>query len=313
MSESEEDRAIPMRDVRAVADVGRAATSHERLEAAVRDRLHCEMTRALDDALRDSLALRSSTTTRFTRRRGLAVVGAGVAVGTAVVGISLLASSGTPGQPFPEAAAALARQAQNPAAIVHFTVTGDDVEGSPGATRETWATVDESTIRYRTTQPDGDYSDVLLQRRGDASRLTMYNSKTDTIYSSPWTRRTPGPSRTDQLSITGIGDYADAVKAGNAKVDGETTIAGTPVYRVTQTLPVGTQVWFVSKDAQHPKLLRIQRVCHTPAAPCPSTDFSHYSITDDRASLAFPDHPGAATKTVDPIGANGSAPAPTQK
>ena len=311
MPESPED-LIALEDVRAIADLGRSATRSATTEDAVRTRLRVEMSAPVLEVGRSrSGRSRTSTATEWVRRRRRVVV-AGAAVCAAVAGVSLLATSGTPGHAFPEAVAELARQAQRPAAIVHVTVTGDDVEGQLGARRETWATLDGSTIRYRTMQRDGDYTDVLLERRADESRLTMYSSKKNTVFRSPWTRRPPRPSGTNHLSITDITRYADAIKDGNAKLAGETVIDGISAYRVTQAVPGGTQTWFVSKDAQQPRLLRIQRACSPGSEPCPRTDFHAYSITNDRDSLKFPDHAGAPIKAVEVGGVDGGPPPATK-
>jgi hypothetical protein len=196
-----------------------------------------------------------------------------------------------------------------------MVVTGDDVEGAPGAQREAWASIDGSELRYRTTQPDGSFTDILFEVRGDRTHLTMYRSSDNTLYRYPWAKHDRGPGSepaTGELSIIAIRDYAAAIKAGNARIDGETTINGTPAYRVVQKgpaeAPADTQTWFVSKDTTSPRLLRIQRPCHQASGPCAATTFHTYEITQDRTGLRFPVH--AAARVVDVAPATGTTDRP---
>jgi hypothetical protein len=242
---------------------------------------------------------------RVTGRPLLRLAALGAPLALAIVAVSLLIGGGTPGASFPAAVANLANDALQPGAVVHTVVTGDDVEGAAGARRETWATVDGSQIRYRTTQPDGSYTDVLLEVRGGRTDLTTYRSSNNTLYRYPSGTRdpasAPGPS---DLSITGIRNYAAAVDAGNAYVAGETIVDGTPAYRVVQKgpeeRPADTQTWLVSKDPANPRLLEIRRPCPPGSGPCEATTFQTYEITRDRAGLRFPDHPDARVVDVPP-------------
>jgi hypothetical protein len=240
------------------------------------------------------------------RRRALRLAGVSVPVGATIVAVLLLVGGGTPAGSVPAAVAKLASQAMQSGAVVHTVVTGDDVEGASGARREAWASIDGSELRYRTTQPDGSFTDVLFEVRGDRTHLTMYRSSDNTLYRYPWAKRDrgPGPEPTpSQLSILGIRDYAAAIKAGNARIEGETTIDGTSAYRVVEKgpaeAPADTQTWFVSKDATSPRLLRIQRPCHQ-ASACAATTFQTYEITQDPIGLRFPVHADARVIDVAP-------------
>ena len=238
---------------------------------------------------------------RLTPRR---VVAGATGFAIVVVG-ALLIGGGTPDTSFPAAVAKLADQAMDPGAVVHTVVTGDDVEGADGASRETWATVDGSVQRYRTTQPGGDYTDTLLRVDGRRVTLTVYRSANNTLYRYPTADRPPVPGvDASQLSITGISDYASAIRAGNAHIAGETTVDGIPAYRVVQKgpseRPEDTQTWIVSKDSAQPRLLQIQRPCPKDAAPCPATTFRAYDIRDDRSTLGLPAYPDARVVDVAP-------------
>jgi hypothetical protein len=267
--------------------------------------------RALESARARIFAAVIAETPPVPRRRPIArrpllrLAALGAPLALAIVAVSLLIGSGTPGASFPAAVANLAHDALQPGAVVHTVVTGDDVEGAAGARRETWATVDGSQIRYRTTQPDGSYTDVLLEVRGDRTDLTTYRSSNNTLYRYPPGTRDPAsdPPASD-LSITGIRHYAAAVDAGDAYVAGETTVDGTPAYQVVQKgpeqRPTDTQTWLVSKDPANPRLLEIRRPCPPASGPCDATTFHTYEITQDRAGLRFPDHADARVVDVAP-------------
>jgi hypothetical protein len=226
-----------------------------------------------------------------------------VVAAVAVAIVLVLGASGTPGRGFPAAVAALARAAQDPNAVVHTIVQGDDVEGAPGAQREMWQTIDGSVTRYRTTQPDGDYQDVVFHIKGDQQLGEMYESTTNTLYQYPPTPA-PEPTSSSDLSIGNIADYASAVEAGTAEVAGTTTVNGTPAYQVVQKGRY-PQTWLVSTDASSPTLLRIDRYCAPTATNCQPTTFLLYQVTDNQSSLGFPAHPGARV-------VNLAAPAPGQ-
>lgn len=292
-SRDDERPEIPLHDVQHLGDLGRTSHGHEAAIAAGRDRLRA----LVAEGGPARLPKEPPATWRIGRSR-YAVAGLGA---TAVVAgaASLLLTSGTPGREFPSAVAALAERVSD-TTVVHTVETGDDVDalnGANGAKREMWAAVDGSIIRTRTTQPDGAVVDSRLERRNGEASLTLYRSKTNTLY-----RGLPHPSpapetATGKVDVLDIASYREAVESGRARVDGKTTVNGRSAYRVVEDSPAGEQIWFVSTDRESPRLLRVQPPCRPASAPCPTTEYRVYELTDDRDSLELPPYPEAQTRT----------------
>jgi hypothetical protein len=247
-------------------------------------------------------------TSHAPRRKRRWWAAAGVPAVAAITALIVFAiGGGTPGRSFPTAVAKLAKLASSPTAVVHTVVSGDDVEGAPGARREMWATVDGSVLRSRTTQPGGSYTDVLLRDDGTRRELTLYRSTDDTLYESHGASAIHAGDPA-ALSISHIADYAQAIKAGTARLTGEETVNGVAAYRIEQRVPgpasADTQVWVVAQDSAAPRLLRIERPCPPSTRPCPATTFSAYDISNDRSTLQMPNH--SAAKVIHVIPPNGS-------
>jgi len=241
-----------------------------------------------------------------------------VAVATAtVLAVGLLASGrddGSTGLAGP--ALALANVLDGPDTILHTVRSeppGVDASGGPAILKsETWSMLDRSTQgesvhRSLTTYADGTFQDLRHRiRKADNPdgeyQVTVYWSKRNELHTSIWRKVSPLPASatdTEQLSLSRVQNYADAVKAGNARLDGETEIRGQRAIRVIETTdgPSKGTVWFVSKDAKTPALLRIEYACPMRNESCPSIDFTRYELSKDTSKLEMPEYPGANRTT----------------
>lgn len=217
---------------------------------------------------------------------------AGALLAVVVLAYSLVTRGG-----LPDAARALASTIESGRAILHTVSNGPDVPGAGRGARATvreerWTTLDGTATRTKTTYRDGTFEDLVQQRRGRRYRVTVYRSRSRTVTISPWLRVVGQPVPADRLSLTGARSFAAAVRRGNAKVTGSTTVDGVAAYRVEATDGSGpSPVWVISKDERHPRLLRVEEPCEQ--RPCPVTRLRVYETISDREALELPEYRGA--------------------
>lgn len=214
-------------------------------------------------------------------------------------------------------ALALANGLDGPNTVLHTvqgSPTGTDASGGPAILEiESWSALDGSdrgvsSSRTRTTYADGTFQDLRLRTRESENpdgeyQSTIYWSKRNELQTSVWRKLSPLPASAtggEQFSVNLVKNYAEAVEAGNARLDGEAEIRGQRAIRVIETTdgPSKGTVWFVSKDSERPALLRIEYPCPAQDDSCPATDFTRYELTDDTSKLELPAYP-KATKTTE--------------
>lgn len=228
---------------------------------------------------------------RRLHRRHLAAV-MGVCAAVTAVGLGLGADHGSVG--LPAAAQALAEQATAP--ILHTVRTEPrvaDAAGGPAIVQtEMWAMRDGSQTRTKTTYADGTFQDLVLYRDGDRYRVDAYWSKDHRLQRDPWqpsSRRTPPSGPLFNIAER----FAQAVQSGQAKVIGQTTVDGTPAYRISSTddPPAPRITWTIANDREHPRLFS-QQIC-LPQNRCQTTTYDLYEISHDATPLSLPHYPAA--------------------
>lgn len=213
----------------------------------------------------------------------------------AMIGLGLALRSDDNPAGLPAAAAALAERSAG--RVLHTVQTGGgvpDAAGGPSEAKvETWALRDGSRARTKTTFADGTFQDLVIQHDGHRYRVDAYWSRDGRHERGGWRPlAASAPKQTDPATYVAE-HFAQTVRAGRARVVGETSVDGTPAYRIS---PTGNRVarsvvWTIAKDPDHPRLFR-QQICLT-TNPCLTTTYSVFESTSDTATLSLPDYSGA--------------------
>lgn len=219
-----------------------------------------------------------------------------------VVAGSVLFAITRGGGGLPGAATALANIIESKKAIVHIVSNGEDAPDAAGRARtvreEQWVTTDgryTGISRILTTRADGSFTDYRGVVERTRRRWTRYDSKTNTLMINPWTKVLRQSEFRGRYLLKQAQTFAQAVRDGKAKLDGETQVKGVPAYRIVTDDPSTiVRAWYVSRDEDDPRMLRIDFKCSgTEAKPqCPVQTFDTYETTNDRSVLRLPKRPG---------------------
>lgn len=223
-------------------------------------------------------------------------------VGVSAIAFALTVQQNDTGNPaLPGVVSALADASQAPGSVLHTVDDGPhvpDASGGPAIERqETWEATDGAVQRTLTRFADGNFQDLRLERRDGKYQVQVFSSKTNELQIGSWLDDTTPPGAgTSYLGVDSIREYAQAVDAGHARVDGEATIKGHVALRVvdTQDGPAGGTVWYVAKNDAEPSLLRIQPPCRGEGGSCPEpTTYATYEVLQSNEALDLPTRPGA--------------------
>lgn len=207
-----------------------------------------------------------------------------------VLGLSVRSDHGPIG--LPAAAQAFAEQAAAP--VLHTLrrePTVPEAAGGPAvAQTETWASRDGSRVRTKTTYADGTFQDLVRYRDGDRYRVDAYWSKDRRLDRGTWQPISPHAGRDAGASFAIAERFAEAVRTGTAQIIGETTIDGTPAYRISDTTDqlAPRSIWTIAKDSERPRLFS-QQIC-VPNNPCQTTTYDVYETSNSTAALSLPDY-----------------------